>query len=39
MKMESHFLRNDLDAIDEAISKIDVQGERYPEQAQKLIDR
>ena len=29
----------DLDAIDEALSKIDVQGERYPEQAQKLIDR
>lgn len=30
---------DDLKKIDEALSRIDVQGERYPEQAQKLIDR
>ncbi|MBU1822140.1 MAG: aldo/keto reductase [Bacteroidetes bacterium] len=30
---------DDLNKINEALSKIDVQGERYPEQAQKLIDR
>ncbi|MPR34441.1 aldo/keto reductase [Salmonirosea aquatica] len=29
----------DLHAIDEALAKIDIQGERYPEQAQKMIDR
>jgi len=30
---------DDLKKINEALSRIDVQGERYPEQAQKLIDR
>jgi aryl-alcohol dehydrogenase-like predicted oxidoreductase len=29
----------DLHRIHEALAKIDIQGERYPEQAQKLIDR
>lgn len=30
---------DDLNKIDEAVSKIDIQGERYPEAAQKMINR
>lgn len=31
--------QNDLKEINEAVSKIEVQGNRYPDQAQKMIDR
>lgn len=30
---------SDLKEINEAVSKVEVQGERYPEQSQKMIDR
>lgn len=30
---------DDLNKIDDAVSKIDIQGERYPEAAQKMINR
>ena len=30
---------NDLSKINEVLSKIEIQGERYPEQVQKMIDR